>query len=650
MASQDTEDVRSNDLEQGCLTPDQRSSAAKVGGGAFCACLLAFIIVICVSIKRVGPEEQLIFITTMGKTTKDGPFTEIVWPHQRWEKRSATRLGPREYAVVKNSKSGEMRHEEGPMLLFLGAWDDYHKVQVKDKVVLQKQEFMRLVDSLSGSERVVVGPITFVPAPLEQSSKGIERAVVVGKENSVLVRSKSTGVKRVVLEEGVFTPEPYEEVLETRDALLLGPKQFAILKDQLTGVFRNEEGPQLLKLQAYDELKEVKSKVVLEKGEYQRLVDARNGAERILSGPVTFVPLPSESAVAGTQNSVFLNAETAVLVLNKTTGQQQLITENGVFTPRSYEHVVEVRTKIRLLPHEAIVVRDTDGATTVHSAGDAFFLPPYSSVLEMEWSSYARPGNQAKVAVNKIDLRARKMFFAYEVRTSDNVKLSLEGTIFWQVKSVTTMVQMTADPEGDVWHHAGSALIQAVSKSTLDQFMSGFSNITAEAFTAQALDGFYDERGVELKSLELTRFDCVDPTTSAILQQIIQETTNRINQLQAQESENEVAAAKMRADIRLEMQRKELIEAQAENARLEAEMVGQSDGTKLVQRAATFITGLNEAVPLVENRLELYKLHEQLKSRNIDTANLAGGTAKLFLTPSDVNLRLDMAKEGGNEL
>jgi len=192
--------------------------------------------------------------------------------------------------------------------------------------------------------------------------------------------------------------------------------------------------------------------------------------------------------------------------------------------------------------------------------------------------------------------------------------------------------------------------IQSVSKSTLDQFMSGFNNITAEAFTAQALDGFYDERGVELKSLELTRFDCVDPTTSAILQQIIQETTNRINQLQAQESENEVAAAKMQADIRLEMQRKELIEAQAENARLEAEMAGQSDGTKLVQQAATFITGLNEAVPLVENRLELYKLHEQLKSRNTDTANLAGGTAKLFLTPSDVNLRLDMAKEDGNEL
>lgn len=242
------------------------------------------------------------------------------------------------------------------------------------------------------------------------------------------------------------------------------------------------------------------------------------------------------------------------------------------------------------------------------------------------------------------------MFFAYEVRTSDNVKLSLEGTIFWQVKSVPTMVATTADPEGDVWHHARSALIQAVSKATLDHFMSDFNNITSEAFRAQELDGFYDERGVELKSLELTRFDCVDPTTSAILQQIIQETTNRINQLQAQESLNEVAAAKMRADIKLENQRKELIQAQSENAQLEAEMLGQSDGTKLVQRAATFISGLSNAVPQVESRIELYRLHEQLTAKNADTANLAGGTAKLFVTPSDVNLRLDMQNEAGNEL
>merc|ERR1712093_93774 len=103
------------------------------------------------------------------------------------------------------------------------------------------------------------------------------------------------------------------------------------------------------------------------------------------------------------------------------------------------------------------------------------------------------------------------MFFKYEVRTSDNVKLQLEGTIFWQVRNVSMMIHATSDPEGDVWHHARSALIQAVSNATLQRFMSGFNGIVMDAFRRQALDGFYEERGVELLSMGVSRFDCADP-------------------------------------------------------------------------------------------------------------------------------------------
>merc|ERR1719486_757510 len=139
-----------------------------------------------------------------------------------------------------------------------------------------------------------------------------------------------------------------------------------------------------------------------------------------------------------------------------------------------------------------------------------------------------------------IDLRTRKMFFSYEVPTSDNVKLKLDGTLFWRVVDVAKMIRETGDPEGDVWHHSRSALIQAVSKITLQNFMASFSNITTDAYQLQAADGFYTERGVELQSMELIRFESVDASTTAILQQIIQETINRINRLQVQESENEV--------------------------------------------------------------------------------------------------------------
>merc|ERR1719281_799537 len=103
----------------------------------------------------------------------------------------------------------------------------------------------------------------------------------------------------------------------------------------------------------------------------------------------------------------------------------------------------------------------------------------------MEWSS---GGTTAKgtTQVTKIDLRAQYMTFNYEVRTSDNVRLRLEGTVFWRVVDVPKMVHATPDPMGDVWHHTRSTLIQAVSQATLEKFMEGFNSIVMQAFQAEA--------------------------------------------------------------------------------------------------------------------------------------------------------------------
>merc|ERR1712091_270358 len=101
--------------------------------------------------------------------------------------------------------------------------------------------------------------------------------------------------------------------------------------------------------------------------------------------------------------------------------------------------------------------------------------------------------------------------------------------------------------------------------------MSGFNQIVMESFGRQAQDGFYVDRGVELQSMELTNFDCADAETAKILQNIIQETTNRINKLTAQQSENDVNAAALSADIKLERQRTDLIQTKAENERLQAQ-------------------------------------------------------------------------------
>jgi regulator of protease activity HflC (stomatin/prohibitin superfamily) len=637
------------DIETGTIVSEKSAAACcTVCCGGFCVAFLLFLIVLLSSIKVVEVDQQLVFRNSVdGKWVRNGPFTAVVWPHQRMERREASRLGPRDFAVLKNERSGERRHAEGPQLLFPGAYEEVESVQ--PKIVLQKNEYMRLVDALSGEERVVTGPLTLVPRPLEEAPDGVSQAVVVGPSTSVLVLNRATGIKRLVRQEGVFTPAPYETIVRTQEATLLEPHQYAVVKDELTGRSCNREGPSLLHIGAYEELLGVNPKVMLEKDEYIQFLDKRSGEERILTGPQTIVPEPWEISEEGKRSAAFLTTETAVLILNRTTGQQRLESTPGVFIPGPYERVIEVRSKIRVLPHQAVVVRDASGDLSVRGGADddsqAFFLEPYFKVLEMQWSDYSRPGVEEpapKALISKIDLRARKMFFNYEVRTGDNVKLRLEGTIFWQVKDVAKMISLTSDPAGDISQHARSALIQGVSKVPLSRFMSDFNNITMEAFNTQAKDGFYAERGVELQSMELTRFDCVDAATAKVLQQIIQETTNRINELQKASSENDVRSAHLRADIALEKQRTELIRTRAENTRLEAEMAGQADGMKLVETASTFIDGLSASLPSVDSRVELYKLQETMKGRNTDTQNLASGKATLFLTPDDLDLKLAM--------
>merc|ERR1719504_382227 len=137
-----------------------------------------------------------------------------------------------------------------------------------------------------------------------------------------------------------------------------------------------------------------------------------------------------------------------------------------------------------------------------------------------------------KVPVQKIDMRPQYAFFEYTVRTSDNVELTLEGTIFWQVDDVAKMIKRTGDPKGDVWYHARSALIQAISLVTLETFMASFNSIILKA---AAMDhAFYEERGVVLHNLEVVRYEPKDRETAHVLQKIIQETTNHINRMQHQ--------------------------------------------------------------------------------------------------------------------
>jgi hypothetical protein len=624
-------------LEQAKRRPITSTSLTCVLLGGFIMSMVAL-----ASIHELGPRQQLLVKDPAGYWVQNGPWMGVVITHRPKEIREASLVATNQYAVLKNVLTGVRTHHTGPQLLFPGPYDQI--LSVLPKILVLKGQYVRLQDRANGTERVLVGPQSVVPRPTE-TTVGAPSRPINGAGTWSVIYGNCTTVQ--TQEEGACVQSTnYPQDYPNGDACTI---RGVVGTEIRTAAFNTESGFDYVYVDGVNYAgTDGPSQVTLERGTITWTSD----------GSVTRSGWKFCAGTGGGEpvhQATFLEVDTALLVEDRNTGRRHLVTEEGLYVPGAYENIMEVRRLIHVLPHEAVVVRDQRGRLAIHSGaqgngtGMAFFLPPYHEIVEMHWSNFSKPPEEqttAKERITKVDMRGRKIFFQYEVRTSDNVKLVLAGTIFWHVQSLPTLINATSDPEGDVWHHARSALIEAVSNVTLQRFMSGFNDIVMQSFHRQAQDGFYVERGVEMESLEVTRFDCADEQTSQVLQQIIQETTNRINRLTAQESTNEVRSAAMTANISLEVARSELIRTQSENHRLQSEIRGEAEGMKLVHSANAFIGGLTESVPNVSNRVELYRLHQELRGRNADTENLASGSAHLFLTPQDLNLRLDTASAG----
>ena len=153
---------------------------------------------------------------------------------------------------------------------------------------------------------------------------------------------------------------------------------------------------------------------------------------------------------------------------------------------------------------------------------------------------------------------------------------------------------------GDVCNHARSKFIEKVSKVTLQEFMAAFNTIASQVY--QEDDGFFTKRGVCIHSLEVSGYKCAQASTAKILENIIQETTNRMNRLQQQESENEVQLQCIKGDIEEEKARKELLDAQVANSNAKSAMEGLAEA----QKVKSFLNGLVLEVPDITQRISLW--------------------------------------------
>jgi regulator of protease activity HflC (stomatin/prohibitin superfamily) len=419
---------------------------------------------------------------------------------------------------------------------------------------------------------------------------------------------------------------------KVRKGITLGPTEYMRVRDVLTGQNRNELGPKLYFLKASEEVQARLLAIALKKNQYVQIVDKSTGIIRVERGESLVYLTPTEEQLGEIQVGINIDDENAVLVRDIVSGQLDLVTEPQVFIPSATQWISEVRQRIRLADHETVIIKDKLGQYVFRRGSDterSFFLEPYAELVELHWSTGIHKDKRGLI-ISRFDLRPKFMWYEFEARTQDNVELVIGVTFFWEVIDIEAMIKKTDDTPGDICSHARSSIIQAVSQVTLERFLAAFNEIVRSA-VLRADDNFYSERGVEIRAIEVRSITCKDAATQHILQEIIQETTNRLNRLQKQESENEVSLRRLSGEIEVEQAKGQLLTVRTEHMRLEGRMVGEAEAEKV----RGFLEGFADTIPLADRIAIFNTLRKQDALEK-----LSKGSAQIFFTPADVDLSI----------
>jgi regulator of protease activity HflC (stomatin/prohibitin superfamily) len=584
-------------------------------------------------------DEQLIVVGLTETAAQNGPGIRIVSPMVKSvEKRKAVLLEAMDYAKVKDSLQGNVRVERGPKLLFLQPYDQV--VQKGKGNSMSPVEYCIVLDKITGKKRMEKGPQVLFPGAFEEIS-AVMSAIALEANQYCIVVDTATGKKWTQKGEYLLFCEPTWEVSQgVQSAVTLKRTEYVRLEDKNTGKIRVERGEQMVFPTPFESLLDGKksTSINLKVFEYVKILDSFTGEVRVERGEkVVFLGATEAVLDNGKKLAIEVDEQTAVRIRNKQSGKIQLLTDKGLFMPQPQEEIMEVQQLLVLMDYEAVILKDAHGQFTFFYGDDtkrgdkprSFFVPPYHELNTLTWSK-GRRRDARSLRIQKIDCRPQFMNFEFNCRTNDNVELILEGTFFWEISDVEQMVKITGDTTGDICSHARSRFIQLVAKVTLKQFMNDFNNIAKQAHEND--DNFYVQRGVKIHSLEVTRYQCADQSTAQILEQIIQETTNRMNRLQQQESANEVGIFQLQGEIEQEKLKTDFITVRQTHKCMEA--TGTADAE--AQRVNVFMKKVAEEVPDLPGRIGLWNT---LRKQDALEA-VSSGSARIYFTPNDCNLSI----------
>jgi len=438
--------------------------------------------------------------------------------------------------------------------------------------------------------------------------------------------------------------EPTEKVEgRIQKAWTLQANEYVRLLDSVSGKIAVHRGEKTVFPEPYEEPlvcdgHDKMQAMDLKVDEYVKILDTTNSEVSVKAGPAQVFLSANERVIKDKEKAIQIDDQHAVTVRNNRTGQLRQVKEKQLFVPKPDESIEEVNKLISLAAHEAMIISDQDGVFHYHygdpkkataESSRSFFVPPHSEVVTLNWSSGMRRLKR-DLKISRFDLRPNYMWNEIECRTQDNVELVLETTLFWEVLDLAKMVSVTGNLPGDIYNKIRSQFIKQVSQKSLKEFMAELHLISKAVFEEDK--DFYTVRGVKVHCLEVSKYTCSEKRTSEVLQQIIEETTNRLNRLSQCESENEIQMFKMQGQLEAEKVNGDLLKIQHEHAMKEAEVTGSAEAA----RVSSFIDRLAEKVPKLEDRIKMWEVLR--KNDALDVVSKGG--ASLYYTPNDVDLSI----------
>merc|ERR1712054_370913 len=107
----------------------------------------------------------------------------------------------------------------GPNQVNLGPYDIILKEKAK-AITLEANEYVRLVDDVTGKIRLETGEAIVYPEPTEKFlERGKKKGVAIDPETAVLVRSRKNGDLKLRTKHGMYFPSIEEDVVLTGDVL-----------------------------------------------------------------------------------------------------------------------------------------------------------------------------------------------------------------------------------------------------------------------------------------------------------------------------------------------------------------------------------------------------------------------------------------------